>query len=140
MPIDHIHFNFSNAGKLSTITKGYDEDSNQSKVKNESSGNTSEREVLPPPPPLPSVLNHMDLSIKQEEPDIPRTDDDDIFVGDGVDFTVPGKDVTQSPISEDMEESPRDKEKVPYFSEPVYGPAQPSAGQEWQDMVSTPET
>uniref|UniRef100_A0A1J3F3S5 Suppressor of mec-8 and unc-52 protein-like protein 2 n=1 Tax=Noccaea caerulescens TaxID=107243 RepID=A0A1J3F3S5_NOCCA len=121
-------------GKLSTITKGYDEDSSQSKVKNESSGNTSEREVLPPPPPLPSVLNHMDLSIKQEEPDIPRTDDDDIFVGDGVDFTVPGKDVTQSPISEDMEESPRDKEKVPYFSEPVYGPAQPSAGQEWQDM------
>jgi IK cytokine len=76
----------------------------------------------------------MDVSIKQEEPEIPRTDDDDIFVGEGVDFTVPGKDVTQSPISEDMEESPRDKEKIPYFSEPVYGPAQPSAGQEWQDM------
>lgn len=98
----------------------------------------SEREVLPPPPPLPPGINNMDLSTKQELPTVARADDDDIFAGDGVDYTVPGKDVTQSPISEDMEESPRDKEKVPYFAEPAYGPVQPSAGQEWQDMVSSP--
>ncbi|CAH8263708.1 unnamed protein product [Arabidopsis lyrata] len=121
-------------GKMSTIANEYDEDNNQSKVENGSSVNLSEREVLPPPPPLPPGINHLDLSTKQEEPPVARTDDDDIFVGEGVDYTVPGKDVTQSPISEDMEESPRDKEKVPYFAEPAYGPVQPSAGQEWQDM------
>ncbi|KAL1205479.1 Suppressor of mec-8 and unc-52-like protein [Cardamine amara subsp. amara] len=53
---------------------------------------------------------------------------------EGIDYTVPGKDVTQSPISEDMEESPRDKEKVPYFAEPAYGPVQPPPDQAWQDM------
>ncbi|XP_010417439.1 PREDICTED: suppressor of mec-8 and unc-52 protein homolog 2 [Camelina sativa] len=120
-------------GKTSTIAN-YDEDNNQSKIENGSSVNISEREDLPPPPPLPPVINHLDLSKKQEEPPVARTDDDDIFVGEGIDYTVPGKDVMQSPISEDMEESPRDKERVPYFTEPAYGPVQPSAGQEWQDM------
>jgi IK cytokine len=138
---------------MSTIANDYDEDDNKSKIENGSSVNISDREVLPPPPPLPPGINHLDLSTKQEEPPVARTDDDDIFVGEGVDYTVPGKDVTQSPISEDMEESPRDKEKVsyfdepaygpvqekvPYFAEPAYGPVQPSAGQEWQDMVSSP--
>ncbi|VVB09074.1 unnamed protein product [Arabis nemorensis] len=121
-------------GKASSIANGYDEDNNQSKIENGSSGNMIEKEVLPPPPPLPPVISQTDLSKKQELPTVDRTDDDDIFVGDGVDYTVPGKDVTQSPISEDMEESPRDKERVSYFAEPAYGPVQPSAGQEWQDM------
>ncbi|CAH8361467.1 unnamed protein product [Eruca vesicaria subsp. sativa] len=123
-------------GKTSTIFHGYDEDNNQSKIENESK-NISEREILPPPPPLPAGINHMDLSNKQEVPPVARTDEDDIFVGDGVDYAVPGKDVTLSPISEDMEESPRDKEKVTYFAEPVYGPVQPTAGQEWQDILCT---
>ncbi|XP_010472675.1 PREDICTED: suppressor of mec-8 and unc-52 protein homolog 2 [Camelina sativa] len=120
-------------GKTSTIAN-YDEDNTQSKIESGSSVNRSEREDLPPPPPLPPVINHLDLSKKEEEPPVARTDDDDIFVGEGIDYTVPGKDVMQSPISEDMEESPRDKERVPYFTEPAYGPVQPSAGQEWQDM------
>ncbi|KAG2298836.1 hypothetical protein Bca52824_035313 [Brassica carinata] len=78
-------------GKTSTIAHGYDEDSNQSKIEN-GSKNISQREVLPPPPHYPA-------------------DEDDIFVGDGVNYTVPGKDVTLSPISEDMEESPRIRRK-----------------------------
>lgn len=78
----------------------------------------------------------MDLSNKGVPP-VARADEDDIFVGDGVDYIVPGKNVTLSPISEDMEESPRDKEKVSYFAESVYGPVQPTAGQEWQDIVSS---
>lgn len=125
-----------NAVKTSTIAHGYDEDNNQSKIEN-GSKNISQREVLPPPPPqlpLPAGINHMDLSNKEEVPPVARAEEDDIFVGDGVDYAVPGKDLTLSPISEDMEESPRDKEKVSYFAEPVYGPVQPTAGQEWQDI------
>lgn len=57
-------------------------------------------------------------------------------MGAGVDYTVPGKDMSQSPVSEDMEESPRNKEKVSYFSESVYGPVPPAdPPQAWQDMV-----
>lgn len=123
---------------MSTIANDYGEDNNQTKIENGSSVNMSEREALPPPPPLPPAISHLELSKKQEEPPVTRTDDDDIFVGEGVDYTVPGKDVMQSPISEDMEESPRDKEKVPYFAEPAYGPVQPPPGQAWQDMVSLP--
>ncbi|CAN8287900.1 unnamed protein product [Cochlearia groenlandica] len=127
-------------GKTSKISSVYEEDNTQPKIENVTSENTREMAFLPPPP-LPPMINHMDMPKKQEEevptplPLVSRTDDDDIFVGDGVDYTVPGKDVTQSPISEDMEESPtRDKEKVSYFNEPAYGPVQPSAGEEWQDM------
>ncbi|KAG2298840.1 hypothetical protein Bca52824_035312 [Brassica carinata] len=76
-------------GKTSTIAHGYDEDSNQSKIEN-GSKNISQREKKYP---------------------AARADEDDIFVGDGVNYTVPGKDVTLSPISEDMEESPRIRRK-----------------------------
>ncbi|XP_010547830.1 PREDICTED: suppressor of mec-8 and unc-52 protein homolog 2 isoform X2 [Tarenaya hassleriana] len=121
------------------IANGYDEeDKQQSKVENGSSRSKSEMEVLPPPPPPPPPppgKDHADSS-KNQDPVVVRTEDDDIFVGEGVDYTVPGKDATKSPISEDMEESPRDKEKVSYFTEPAYGPAQPlaHAAQEWQDL------
>ncbi|KAF7837593.1 suppressor of mec-8 and unc-52 protein-like protein 2 [Senna tora] len=54
--------------------------------------------------------------------------------GDGVDYDVPGKDLSQSPLSEDMEESPRNKEKPSYFTEPTYGPVPPSVvPQGWQE-------
>lgn len=47
--------------------------------------------------------------------------------------SVPGKDMSESPVvSEDMEESPR-KERESYFSEPVYGPVPPSEpAQTWE--------
>ncbi|CAL9193015.1 unnamed protein product, partial [Musa hybrid cultivar] len=64
---------------------------------------------------------------------IARIEVDDIFVGDGVDYVVPSKDMSQSPVSEDMEESPRIREKQSYFSEPVYGPIPPTeTAQAWQ--------
>lgn len=89
--------------------------------------------VLPPPPPPPLRKNHID---SKQGPAVARADEDDIFVGDGIDYTIPGKDLSQSPLSEDMEESPRNKEKSSYFAEPAYGPVQPSAlPQEWQETV-----
>lgn len=95
----------------------------------------NDREMLPPPPPLPKKNN----TNPQEKlgPAVARSEEDDIFVGDGIDYEIPGKDMSHSPISEDMEESPRNKEKVSYFNEPAYGPVPPSgSSQEWQDMVT----
>ncbi|KAI4377492.1 hypothetical protein MLD38_015106 [Melastoma candidum] len=91
-----------------------------------------ERERIAPPPPPPPRKNQNDL--EKPVPAVARVDEDDIFVGEGVEYTVPGKDPNDSPLSEDMEESPRNKEKVSYFAEPVYGPVPPSEPQEWQDV------
>ncbi|KAF0904411.1 hypothetical protein E2562_034490 [Oryza meyeriana var. granulata] len=57
---------------------------------------------------------------------VARADEDDIFVGDGVDYSVPNKEMSQSPVSEDMDESPHNHQKQSYFTEPVYGPVPPS--------------
>nr|KAJ0196803.1 hypothetical protein LSAT_V11C700362100 [Lactuca sativa] len=66
-----------------------------------------EREFLPPPPPR---SNHSDEIEKVEvEPTVARVEEDDIFVGEGIDYSVPSKDMSQSPLSEDMEESPKRK-------------------------------
>ncbi|XP_021894407.1 suppressor of mec-8 and unc-52 protein homolog 2 [Carica papaya] len=121
--------------KSSTIANDYEEDDKSLKPDGSLARNRSDIEVaLPPPPPPPPRKNHLDLSDKQV-PVVSRAEEDDIFVGDGVDYAVPGKDVTQSPISEDMEESPRNKERVSYFTEPAYGPVQPSVpAQEWQEL------
>lgn len=98
------------------------------------SKNQPERDTMPPPPPPPKK-NNTDSREKQG-PIAARVEEDDIFVGEGVDYDVPGKDMSQSPLSEDMEESPRNKEKVAYFAEPAYGPAPPPAlPQEWQEAV-----
>ncbi|KAL4180840.1 hypothetical protein AMTRI_Chr12g234400 [Amborella trichopoda] len=75
--------------------------------------------------PQPSNGNHRDEKNKQGNP-VNRAGADDIFVGDGTDYTVGAKDLSQSPISEDMEESPRNRERPSYFSDPVYGPAPPT--------------
>jgi IK cytokine len=100
------------------------------------SKNKAERDVvLPPPPPLRK--NPTD-SRENQGPTVARVEEDDIFVGDGVDYVVPGKDETQSPLSEDMEESPRIKEKTSYFTEPAYGPVPPTETAlppEWQEPV-----
>lgn len=83
------------------------------------SKNPTEIEHLPPPPPPPPLRkNHLDSREKQG-PAVARAEDDDIFVGEGVDYAIPGKDLSQSPLSEDMEESPRNKEKPSYFTEPA---------------------
>ncbi|KAK8950190.1 hypothetical protein KSP40_PGU001656 [Platanthera guangdongensis] len=88
------------------------------------------KEILPPPPPRP-------VNSKEKQPPaaVARVTEDDIFIGDGVDYSIPSKDDSQSPISEDMEESPRIRERQPYFNEPVYGPVPPSEpAQAWQQM------
>ncbi|XP_073154663.1 suppressor of mec-8 and unc-52 protein homolog 2 isoform X2 [Henckelia pumila] len=109
-------------GKPSTVSNGYEEDEKVSK--SDLLKNQNGRETLPPPPPPPRK-NHIDPKDKQV-PAAVRKEEEDIFVGDGVNYSIPGKDMSQSPISEDMEESPRNKERTAYFTEPAYGPVPPS--------------
>ncbi|KAJ4842241.1 Smu-2 suppressor of mec-8 and unc-52 protein [Turnera subulata] len=121
--------------KVKSLAVGnlYDEDNKPSKPNGDIENSKAEREVLPPPPPLPRK-NQTDTQEKQG-PAVARDEDNDIFVGAGIDYTAPGDDVGHSPISEDMEESPRNKERVSYFDEPAYGPVPPSGpSQEWQDL------
>ncbi|KAF8388682.1 hypothetical protein HHK36_025362 [Tetracentron sinense] len=116
-------------GKISAIGSEYDEDEKPPKPDGVSKHQTK-REILPPPPPLRK--NHFDSSEK-EIPAVARTEEEDIFVGEGVDYTIPSKDMSESPISEDMEESPRNRERQSYFTEPAYGPIPPSEPpQDWQ--------
>ena len=82
--------------------------------------------LLPPPPPLPKKIS------------APRVDDDDIFEGAGVDYVPTINDnANESPISEDMEESPREGPRpTSYFAEPDYGPVPPpDTTQEWAQSV-----
>lgn len=102
------------------------------KSENATSKYHTDNEVLPPPPPLRDHIN----SIEKQSP-VARIEEDDIFVGEGVDYSLPCKDMSQSPILEDMEESPRTKERRSYFNEPVYGPVPPTElSQTWQPSVS----
>ncbi|GAV70975.1 RED_C domain-containing protein/RED_N domain-containing protein [Cephalotus follicularis] len=124
-------------GKISTVVNDMDGEDKQLKPNGVLQNNRTEKDVLqqplPPPPPLPR-RNHIDSREKQG-PSVARAREDDIFVGEGVDYDIPGKDMSQSPLSEDMEESPRNKERISYFTEPAYGPVQPSVPpQEWQEM------
>ncbi|KAI3524864.1 hypothetical protein L2E82_02732 [Cichorium intybus] len=107
-------------GKFSAVSGDYDV---------EKIPKHTEKEFLPPPPPPPPKRILSDEKEKVE-PTVPRVEDDDIFVGEGIDYSVPSKDMSQSPLSEDMEESPKRKEKASYFDEPAYGPVPPS--QDWQ--------
>ncbi|KAI9122939.1 hypothetical protein K1719_005828 [Acacia pycnantha] len=119
-------------GKSLAAGNGYGEDDKPSKIEGGGARNQTEREFIPPPPPpfKKSSLN----SREKQGPAVARAEDDDIFVGDGIDYDIPGKDLSQSPLSEDMEESPRNKEKPSYFSEPTYGPVPPSVvPQGWQE-------
>jgi len=116
------------------VINEYDEFEKPSKP-DELSSKKQNGENLPLPPPPPKK-NSVDSKEKQG-PAVARAEEDDVFVGVGVDYEVPGKDMSQSPISEDMEESPRNKERGPYFSEPIYGPVPPSdPSQDWHQMVS----
>lgn len=120
-------------GKISVLGNDYDEEDKPSKPDGGMSKNQTEREILPPPPPPPPRKVYTDSKEKQG-PIAARVEEDDIFLGEGVEYDIPGKDASQSPLSEDMEESPRNKEKVSYLTEPAYGPVPPSAlPQEWQE-------
>jgi len=45
--------------------------------------------------------------------------------------------MSQSHVSEDMEESPHNQQKQSYFTETMYGPVPPSeSAQAWQQPVS----
>ncbi|CAL9078651.1 unnamed protein product [Musa textilis] len=113
-------------GKISGIANGHDE---------EKPGQHSS-DIMRPHPQREMALAHRKSNVDAKEKKslpIPRIEADDIFVGDGVDYTVPSKDMSQSPVSEDMEESPHIREKQTYFSEPVYGPIPPpETAQAWQ--------
>ncbi|KAL4613907.1 hypothetical protein ACB092_07G016100 [Castanea dentata] len=119
--------------KILAAGNEYDEEDKPSKPNGGMSKNPTESELLPPPPPPPPLRKNNLDSREKQGPAVARAEDDDIFVGEGVDYAIPGKDLSQSPLSEDMEESPRNKEKPSYFTEPAYGPVQPSGlPQEWQ--------
>ncbi|KAA8537341.1 hypothetical protein F0562_026972 [Nyssa sinensis] len=120
-------------GKISALANDYDEDEKVSKPDGGISKNPTDREILLPPPPPPR-RSHPDSKEKQG-PAVARAEEEDIFVGDGIEYAIPSKDMSQSPISEDMEESPRNKERISYFSEPAYGPVPPSEPtHDWQQM------
>ncbi|CAL5375647.1 unnamed protein product [Camellia sinensis] len=120
-------------GRIAIIGNEYVEDERVSKPDGEILKNRTYRENLPPPPPPPKQ-GHPD-SKENQGPEVSRAEDDDIFVGDGVDYAIPSKDMSQSPISEDMEESPRNKERNSFFNEPAYGPVPPTEpSRDWQQM------
>lgn len=122
---------FSLAGKISGIANGHDE---------EKPGQHSS-DIRKPHPQREMAPAHRKSNVDAKEKKslpIARIEVDDIFLGDGVDYVVPSKDMSQSPVSEDMEESPRIREKQSYFSEPVYGPIPPpETAQAWQQTVSS---
>uniref|UniRef100_A0A1D1Z1R3 Protein Red n=1 Tax=Anthurium amnicola TaxID=1678845 RepID=A0A1D1Z1R3_9ARAE len=114
-------------GKLSALANDYDEDDKTRQHENGVKKHETERGTLPAPP----NKNHVDVREKLLPP-VARAEVEDIFVGDGVDYAIPGKDANHSPLSEDMEESPRNKERQSYFSEHVYGPVPPEPPQAWE--------
>ena len=107
---------FYNAGKSNLASSNCDEAVKPSQTSSSALKHQSEKNM--PPPPLPPRNNDSNGKEKQS-----RADDDDIFVGDGVDYSVPNKEMSRSPISEDMEESPRNHQKQSYFAEPIVWPS-----------------
>lgn len=123
-----IKYYFDYTGKFSAVSVDYDEKFSRP----DASKQHTEKEFLPPPPPP----KRNDYDAKEKV--VNRVEEDDIFVGEGTDYEVPSKDMSQSPLSEDMEESPRGKERASYFEEPAYGPAVPPSqpSHDWQQTVS----
>jgi IK cytokine len=81
-------------------------------------GSTLKHQSDMPPPPVPPPWNTSFNG--KEKPPVPvaRADVDDIFVGDGVGYSVPNKEMSQSPVS-DMDESPHNHQKQSNFTEPT---------------------
>lgn len=119
-------------GKFLAVGNGYDKEDKLAKVEGVGTKYHTEREpILPPPPPM---KKNPIISRENQGPVVAREEDDDIFVGEGVNYEIPGP---PSPVSEDMEESPKNKERPQYFAEPepepVYGPIPPVMDQGWQE-------
>ncbi|CAD6268994.1 unnamed protein product [Miscanthus lutarioriparius] len=88
-------------GKSNLASGDYDESVKPSQI----NGSTLKHQSDMPPPPAPTPRNN-NFNGKEKQPvPVARADDDDIFVGDGVDYSVPNKEISQSPVS-DMDESP----------------------------------
>ncbi|XP_066355679.1 suppressor of mec-8 and unc-52 protein homolog 2-like [Miscanthus floridulus] len=119
-------------GKSNLASGDYDESVKPSQI----NGSTLKHQSDMPPPPAPPHRNN-NFNGKEKQPvPVARADDDDIFVGDGVDYSVPNKEMSQSPVS-DMDESPHNHQKQSNFTEPMsmYGPVPPSEpAQAWQQQ------
>ena len=126
-----MHYVCYNAGKSNLASGDYDESVKPSQI----NGSTLKHQSDMPPPPAPTPRNN-NFNGKEKQPvPVARADDDDIFVGDGVDYSVPNKEMSQSPVS-DMDESPHNHQKQSNFTEPMYGPVPPSEpAQAWQQQV-----
>ena len=116
-------------GNISIVGNEFDEEKKPSKLDGGMSKNQTERESLSPP--LSSRKNYVD-SREKHGPSVAKSEWYGIFVGDDVEYDIPSKDMSQSPIPEDMEESPPNKERISYLGEPTYGPIPPFEPQEWQ--------
>ncbi|KAI3912867.1 hypothetical protein MKW98_012809 [Papaver atlanticum] len=118
--------------KISALANHYDEDEKPPLPERGMPNHRNEMEILPPPPPLP---RNFAGQIEKAVPIVARAEEEDIFVGEGVDYAVPTNDMSPA-ASEDMEESPRDKDRPSYFNEPEYGPVAPppEPPQNWQQM------
>jgi IK cytokine len=129
-----MHYVCYNAGKNNLASGDYDEAVKPSQT----NGSALKHQSDMPPPPAPHPRNNNFNGKEEQSVPIARADDDDIFVGDGVDYSVPNKEMSQSPVAEDMEESPHNNhQKQSYFTEPMYGPVPPSeSAQAWQQPVS----
>ncbi|KAG9452164.1 hypothetical protein H6P81_005068 [Aristolochia fimbriata] len=115
-------------GKISSVGNDYDEEDKLAQHNGRASKHQNEKATVPPPPPRKNQHDSKEKPV----PSLVRVEEDDIFVGEGTDYAVVGKEMSQSPVYEDMEESPRNKERQSYFNEPVYGPVPPAEPQEWQ--------
>ena len=88
-------------------------------------------------PPFSITVKFAVTGIEYDEEDKPSKPNGGMSKNQTESEFVPGKDLSQSPLSEDMEESSRNKSKTSYFAKPAYGPVQPSGlPQEWQGTVS----
>nr|CAN81683.1 hypothetical protein VITISV_040323 [Vitis vinifera] len=117
-------------GNISIVGNEFDEEKKPSKLDGGMSKNQTERESLSPP--LSSRKNYVD-SREKHGPSVAKSEWYGIFVGDDVEYDIPSKDMSQSPIPEDMEESPPNKERISYLGEPTYGKYGHSSGSTLHD-------
>lgn len=126
-----MKFEFLFAGRISTIVNDFEEEGKATQVDERSSRIQNGKTTQSVQPSHPN--NEAGFREKQ----VSRDEENDIFLGAGVDYFVPPSNLDQSPASEDMDESPGNREKQSYFTEPVYGPVPPTEPpMEWQQPVS----
>ncbi|RAL43771.1 unnamed protein product [Cuscuta campestris] len=109
-------------GKVSGFPNGHEEHISKSDAMKNYIDSTSV-----PPAPESSKNSHFSELREKHGPTVDRVEEEDIFVGEGVDYSIPAVDSNRSPVSEDMEESPRNRERTSYFSEPAAYASIPSS-------------